>query len=199
MPRLSAEQREHHRQRIVDAATRCIAKNGFSDLRVEDICTEASVSKGSFYLYFDRKEDVLFALLEHDAHVIEEKIQSVMLSHPPGIDRLRRFAQAMLLEHQDAERMQVRADLWARMLCERSVRKRFVAHLERRRKMLAGAIAEGVRTGQYSTGVAPETLARIVLAIVDGLMLHAAVEPAGMRWTTLRQGVDGLIAGLQAA
>lgn len=199
MPRLSPEQRDNHRQRIVDAAWRCVARTGYSDLRVEDVCAEASVSKGSFYLYFKRKDDVLFALLEQDAAAIEERIRSVMLSNRPGIDRLRLFAQTMLADHDDQGRMQVRADLWAELFCEEAVRERFVEHLDRRRRLLSDAIEAGMRTGEHNGRVPAETLARILLAIVDGLILHAAAEPRSMPWTYLRQGVDGLLAGLRAA
>ena len=199
MPRLSPEQRENHRQRIVTAAWRCVARTGYCDLRVDDVCAEAAVSKGSFYLYFKRKDDVLFALLEQDAAAIEERIRAVMLSNRPGIDRLRLFAQTMLADHDDKGRMQVRADLWAELFCEKAVRERFVEHLDRRRRLLSDAIEAGMRTGEYDGGVPAETLARILLAIVDGLMLHAAAEPRSMRWTYLRQGVDGLLAGLRAA
>lgn len=199
MPRLSAEQRENHRQRIVDAAWRCVARTGYCALRVEDICSEAAVSKGSFYLYFQRKDDVLYALIEEDAAAIEARIQAVMLSNRPGIDRLRLFAQTMLADHDDRGRMQVRADLWAEMFCERAVRDRFVEHLDRRRQLLSEAIEAGMGTGEYDSGVPAETLARLILAIVDGLTLHAAAEPRSMRWALVRQGVDGLLAGLRAA
>ena len=153
MPRLSPEQRENHRQRIVTAAWRCVARTGYCDLRVDDVCAEAAVSKGSFYLYFKRKDDVLFALLEQDAAAIEERIRAVMLSNRPGIDRLRLFAQTMLADHDDKGRMQVRADLWAELFCEKAVRERFVEHLDRRRRLLSDAIEAGMRTGEYDGGV----------------------------------------------
>jgi TetR/AcrR family transcriptional repressor of uid operon len=199
MPRLSAEQRQNHRQRIVDAAWSCVARTGYCDLRVEDICAQAGVSKGSFYLYFKRKDDVLIALLEEDAAKIEQRIRSVVLGNRPGIDRLRLFAQTMLADHDNQGRMQVRADLWAEMFCEKTVRDRFVEHLDRRRRLLSEAISEGIATGEFDGGVPAETLARILLATVDGLMLHAAAAPKSMRWPKLRQGVDGLLAGLRAA
>ncbi len=199
MPRLSAEQRLNHRQRIVDAAWRCVARTGYSALRVDDICHEAAVSKGSFYIYFKRKDDVLFALLDEDAAALEQRIHSVLLANRPGIDRLRLFAQTMLADHDDQGRMQVRADLWAEMFCDKEVRDRFVEHLDRRRRLLSVAISEGIKTGEFDGGVPAETLARIVLAIVDGLMFHSAAEPRTMRWAKLRDGVDGLLAGLRAA
>lgn len=199
MPRLSAEQRLNHRRRIVDAAWRCVARTGYRELRVEDICAEASVGKGSFYLYFERKDDVLLALLEDDAALMEERITSVLRSERPGVDRLRAFAQTMLAGRGDAARMQVRADLWAVVLSDEAARRRFAERLNARRALLSAAVAEGIATGEFAGGLSAETLAQMVLAIVDGLMLHAAAEPETMRWESIRGGVDALIAGLRSA
>ena len=38
----------------------------FAELRVEDICREAGLSKGSFYGYFEAKRDLLFELVDDD-------------------------------------------------------------------------------------------------------------------------------------
>lgn len=199
MPRLSAAQRLNHRQRIVDAAWRCVARAGYRELRVQDVCTEAGVSKGSFYLYFKRKDAVLLALLEEDAALLEQRITSVMKTNKPGIDRLRRFAQMMLADHGDPARMQVRADLWAVVLSDRYVRREFAERLNARRALLSRALAEGIATGEHKGGLSEDTLALMILALVDGLMLHAAAEPKSMRWETIRGGVDGMLAGLRSA
>jgi len=199
MPRLSAKQRLKHRQRIVDAAWRCVARTGYRDLRVEDVCAEAGVGKGSFYLYFKRKDDVLIALLDQDARALEERITTLMQTNRPGLDRMRRFAQTMLTDHGDQASMQVRADLWALALSDQGVRQRFTAHLEVRRALLGKALAEGVATREFGIGIPIETLAILILAIVDGLMLHAAAEPKSMRWHTIRVGVDAMLRGLRSA
>jgi AcrR family transcriptional regulator len=46
-------------ERIREAAHRLFVKNGFDHTRVDAIAAAAGISKGTFYLHFDRKEDLL--------------------------------------------------------------------------------------------------------------------------------------------
>jgi AcrR family transcriptional regulator len=46
------------RARIVDAARRVFERDGYLEARVADIAAAAGVAHGSFYTYFDSKEDV---------------------------------------------------------------------------------------------------------------------------------------------
>lgn len=54
------------RQRLLDAAGGLIREEGFPKLRVEEVAERAGLSVGTFYLYFEGKQD-LFAnlLIEH--------------------------------------------------------------------------------------------------------------------------------------
>jgi len=44
---------ERRRQLLIDAAWRSLATRDFRDLRVDDVCDEAGMSKGAFFDYFD--------------------------------------------------------------------------------------------------------------------------------------------------
>ena len=48
------------RQRIYTTACSLIRKNGFANVSVEDITHACGVAKGTFYVYFKRKEDIVF-------------------------------------------------------------------------------------------------------------------------------------------
>ena len=50
---------ERTRRKIMDAAEKLISERGFDNVTVDEITAEAGVSKGSFYTYFKRKEDVV--------------------------------------------------------------------------------------------------------------------------------------------
>ena len=50
------------RERIVRAAERLHEERGLANVSVDEIVAEAGVSKGSFYVYFKRKEDVAQAV-----------------------------------------------------------------------------------------------------------------------------------------
>lgn len=40
--------RTERRNQIIEAAWRCAARRGFSDLTVDEVCAEAALSKGAF-------------------------------------------------------------------------------------------------------------------------------------------------------
>lgn len=52
------------KRRIMDAAVEVIAEKGFQNTGVRDIIREAGVSIGSFYAYFERKEDVVREIVQ---------------------------------------------------------------------------------------------------------------------------------------
>jgi AcrR family transcriptional regulator len=52
------------RQALMDASERIFLKKGAAATTIEDITGEAGVAKGTFYLYFNSKEDLLAALRE---------------------------------------------------------------------------------------------------------------------------------------
>jgi AcrR family transcriptional regulator len=49
---------------LVDSALLVFAERGFHAARVDDICERASVSHGTFYLYFASKEDLFGSLVD---------------------------------------------------------------------------------------------------------------------------------------
>jgi AcrR family transcriptional regulator len=54
---------ERTRAALIVAARTVFERDGFSDSRLTDITAEASCATGSFYTYFDSKEDILDAVL----------------------------------------------------------------------------------------------------------------------------------------
>ena len=50
------------RERLVEAAKEIICAKGLSNTSVDEITEKSGVSKGTFYTYFKRKEDIVFEL-----------------------------------------------------------------------------------------------------------------------------------------
>lgn len=55
---------EATRKRLLAAAEKTFARDGFEAARLEDIATLAGYTRGAFYANFKSKEDIFFALLE---------------------------------------------------------------------------------------------------------------------------------------
>ena len=197
MPKLRPETRIERRQLLVDAAWRCAAVRGVRDLTVDDVCAEAGVSKGAFYGYFEHKQDLLLALLEDDSAALDAELAAITSASSSGVERVRRFAQAMLARGDDAARVQVRADLWADLLTEDVVRDRLVVATQQRRHMVRGWIEEAIASGEL-VAIPANALASILLALTDGLMLHGALDPGGFRWPNIRRAIDVMLEGIAA-
>src|SRR5580698_8470084 len=62
------------RRKLLDAAKRIFAKDGFEAARLEDIAAGAGYTRGAFYANFKSKEDIFFALFEE---WVRERIESL--------------------------------------------------------------------------------------------------------------------------
>lgn len=198
MPRLKEEERIERRQRLLDAAWRCAARKGYRDITVDDVCAEADASKGAFYVYFETKQDLLLALLDDDASQVTAQIEELERQSLSQGERLRRFTRWMLERGADGARAQVRADLWAVALTDDTVRQRLSEVIGQRRRHLRAWIEAGVADGEL-VDMPANALASLLLALEDGLLLHAAVDGSAFRWERVRRAVTVLLAGLQTA
>ena len=62
MSGLIARKKEDKRNRLLDAAYSLFIEEGVSSTTIAEICTKAGIAKGTFYLYFKDKEDILRTL-----------------------------------------------------------------------------------------------------------------------------------------
>ncbi len=53
------------RTRLLDAALKVVRSKGYTATRVEDICAEAGLTKGSFFHHFKSKDDLVLAAVAH--------------------------------------------------------------------------------------------------------------------------------------
>ena len=64
--------RARRRRNVLDAALRVFSANGYHQTRISDIIEEASIARGTFYLYFDSKNAIFHELLD----LLLERIRS---------------------------------------------------------------------------------------------------------------------------
>ena len=55
---------DQRRQQLLDAATWVFARKGYRRAAVSDVIARAGVARGTFYLYFDSKEQIFLAIVE---------------------------------------------------------------------------------------------------------------------------------------
>ena len=74
---------------ILDAAQQLFNKKGYQKTTVREITELAGIAKGTFYLYFQSKEDVLLKIIEQD---IEETVQDLQaIVDQPSVPAMEKF------------------------------------------------------------------------------------------------------------
>lgn len=61
--RESAELKERRRKQILDAAMELFDKNGVANVTMTQIAKQVGISKGTIYIYYQSKEDLLFRIM----------------------------------------------------------------------------------------------------------------------------------------
>ncbi len=175
MPKLSPEQQDTRRRRILDAAEQCFARNGFHRTTMQDICREAGISAGALYLYFASKEALIEGLTERDreeylghiaagtgdedfAVVLRHLFQVCIVEQPPH--------KAALFVEIGAEA--TRNPVIARTLetCDRTMRASIRAFLH-----------DALDKGRIAPGLPLDQALLATMALIDGVLWRRATDP----------------------
>lgn len=178
LPKITTEKRETRRQQILDAATRCFAREGFHRTRMDDIVRESRLSPGAIYCYFCGKNDIVEAIADQ-RHRQESALLTKLLTSGSISDRLTQLAHDffdMLQDPKERERRKVTIQLWAESLRDKKIRK-IVGRGLRQRQALASALRSAQHEGRLTAGVDPDSLSRVMLAVLQGFILQQAWEP----------------------
>lgn len=62
------------RARLLEAGRRSVSRVGFRRTRVDDLVRDAGVAKGTFYRFFERKEDLLLAVLREGEQALRAEL-----------------------------------------------------------------------------------------------------------------------------
>ncbi|WP_235439744.1 TetR/AcrR family transcriptional regulator [Paenibacillus sp. DMB20] len=77
------------RERIINAAIKEFARNGYDKASTNEIIKEAEISKGSLFNYFNSKKELYLFLLEYLVEVIDKILDEIDLNETDIFKRLR--------------------------------------------------------------------------------------------------------------
>ncbi len=143
---------------IVQAAEKLFFSRGFESVTMDDIAKEAELAKGTLYLYFDKKEDLYFAIVLRGFRIMNAMFKEAVSAKKTGLDKAYAIGVAFydfLKKHPDYFKA------FDQMTCERleSVGDETAAEIDRLNRgaldLLAGSIAAGIEDGSIRRDVDP--------------------------------------------
>jgi TetR/AcrR family fatty acid metabolism transcriptional regulator len=158
------------RERILRAAVRVFAKNGFYATRVSDVAKAAGVADGTIYLYFKSKDELLLSLFEDRVEALLSFMKLELPKQKDAPAKLRRVIELQLGllegERDLAEVFTVILRQSTKLLKEYAAPK-FLAYLE----SIAAVVSEGQAAGDFRADVPPLVVARATWGALDGIAL----------------------------
>src|SRR5437764_15029498 len=96
--RRTKEEAARTRSAIVEAALMCFDRHGIAKTTLEQIASEASVTKGAVYWHFRGKREILHAIREEVSLPLLDRADCALLhrGESPPLERVARFLEGML-------------------------------------------------------------------------------------------------------
>jgi TetR/AcrR family fatty acid metabolism transcriptional regulator len=97
MPRTAGATKTRDKEaRILAAAVRVFARQGYHGSTMAAVAAEAGVATGTIYLYFERKQDLLVTLFRRHLNEYLGRSRPALAAAPAGVERLRLLAELHL-------------------------------------------------------------------------------------------------------
>ena len=157
------------RDRILEHADELLARYGYSRMTIDDIARAADIGKGSVYLHFASKRDLVLALMDRLFDRVVQALEQIAAESGPADDRLRRMLVARSLVRLDGV-SRYREGLDELLTAIRpALAERWRRHGDREAAVLARVLAAGNRAGIFAAA-APLAVARLLMTATNALV-----------------------------
>src|SRR5687767_6321516 len=172
LPKRAARDSETIKDAILDATDRLLARYGYRKMTVEDIAVEAGIGKGTIYLHFSSKEDVVLSHIDRIVDRVEDRLREIADTDTTATVRLRSMLMTRVLSRFDSVQHYTQSlnDLLAAL--RPGLLARRAQYFEAEAQIFAGVLISGRQAGEFSFDNEHVT-ARALLEATNGLLPYS--------------------------
>jgi AcrR family transcriptional regulator len=154
---------------ILNAADRLLARYGYKKMTVEDVAKEAGIGKGTVYLHFPSKQEVVLSHVDRIVRRLIVQLQASADDDSPPPDQLREVLRLRVMLRFDA--VQDYSQSISELLRDLrpSLLERRQRHFDEEAKVIASILREGQRTDLFRR-TEPLATARVLIAATNSLL-----------------------------
>ncbi|MHB8895711.1 MAG: TetR/AcrR family transcriptional regulator [Candidatus Geothermincolia bacterium] len=173
------------RSKVIRAAVQVFSRDTFEKARIDDVVKKAGVSRGTFFHYFPRKEDVLLALAAEEFSKVKQALEDS--ARKPESDT-RHTLQAGFAAIADTA---APPHLFAAVVREvMSNRRRFEAMIGDGTPTYIEIMAEVLSSGQEKGEVRSDLPAPVLAVMINSMVFAPIVTFPNLPGVTMRSLVD---------
>ena len=170
------------REAILDATDSLLSRYGYKKMTIDDLAKEVGIGKGSVYLHFTSKEEIVLSHIDRIIEQLKGKLSAIARArNEKPEDRLQKMLKTRVLHRFESVQhyTQNLNDLLS------AIRPRFLARREtyftEEARIFASVIEEGQQMGKFIDGAASEIAESLILATNSLLPFSLTVQELGAR------------------
>lgn len=165
-------------QQIIDAAIRVLARQGYAKTSLLDIAKEAGMSKGALHYHYPTKEALIHAVLETACNAVQARTMKAWSPSDNPFEALRKSLEELWATRAErSDEAVVVADLLALSLYDEALRPRLAEFYELGAQQIRDYLEQHLISLGLESRISLDILPRIVIALLDGLVMQAFVDP----------------------
>jgi AcrR family transcriptional regulator len=165
------------REAILDAVDVLLARYGYRKMTIDDVATEAGVGKGTIYLHFESKEELVLSHVDRIVDRVVARMNDVAASRAAWPEQARRMLRERVLMRFDA--VQHYRESLSELLA--SIRPALLARRKRHFAREAEILCRALAKGGFREDVAAETADAMLVATNALLPFSLSVRELGAR------------------
>lgn len=170
--------KEEKRGQIMMAAIRLFAQKGFEKTTISDIAAEAEIGKGTVYEYFKNKEEMIHQSFHFFLQQTEIDFQNILLEKIPAVEKLKQILMAFgnVINAETESFVTMMFNFWGEAMRFQNTKNIIFTEMKKfyhsYRRIFADIIIEGMQDGSIRKSINPESVAIIIIGMLDGVMVQ---------------------------
>lgn len=183
--------------KILEAGAEIIHEKGFNNTGINEVLKAAGVPKGSFYFYFQSKDDFGLALIDHYVLTLQSAYRKGGISGASSPDQ-RLFGVFDSLEQMMEQTGYRRGCPIGNLVQEMSdlseaFREKLSGVFAQFENFLLACLEDGIRAGVFRKLSSPEETAGFILNSFEGTIMRAKLAKSGEPFRILRKNLEELL------
>ena len=190
---------DERKYQILNAAEQVFTAKGLDQARMDDIAEETGLSKGTLYLYFKSKDELIIAILDRIFEGVFKQLEARKNNQLSATEAILQFTEEAIRDYKMMlHLMPVAYEFLALAFRNKTVRKALKQYFRHYMDVLVPIIQRGVDSGEFRP-VDAQAVAIAAGAIYEGTVLLWAYDSDLVDFEkNIRTSIKLLLEGIQA-
>lgn len=171
---------DQRKKQILDAALNVVALKGYSDSRMDDIVSEAKMSKGAIYWYYSSKKEIFLSLVNHWVNKFGVTLNHIVEEDHSAAEQLEALFSFFLNAFEENPTVfKAEMEFWALSSRDEDFRKKTNKVYHEFLGLIEGIIQGGVDSGEFKN-LDVKVAALSIMVNIEGMVWLALFDSDGV-------------------